>query len=155
MGWAQAEAWRSWEVPEGLVLKARPLTQDTTLPLKQGRRALSSEISSFTTLPRDKIKVSETGAAFPTPTCIRSFSQSSSSSRMLISSHHSKSSSLTLRHFTLTPKKSPNRIPFPYFSFYPQFILGLSIVPELSKSLIQTSQPNVKGLPLRLPCYCC
>ena len=70
MGWAQAEAWRSWVVPEGLVLKARPLTQDTTLPLKQGRRALSSEISSFTTLPRDKIKVSATGAAFPTPTCI-------------------------------------------------------------------------------------
>lgn len=31
-----------------------PLTQETTLPLKQGRRALSSEISSFTTLQREQ-----------------------------------------------------------------------------------------------------
>lgn len=31
-----------------------PLTQETTLPLKHGRRALSSEISSFTTLWREQ-----------------------------------------------------------------------------------------------------
>lgn len=45
MGWGHAEAQSAWGCE-----RAGLLTQDTTLPLKQGRRALSSEISSFTTL---------------------------------------------------------------------------------------------------------